>query len=76
MDMDSVTEMSDVVLSACTLHNCCILGDDNLEDFMTETEACVPPINGEDGDNDGRLHVDIEGRQKRLAVADELWNEA
>ena len=65
--------MSDVVLTACVLHNVCILGEDSLEEFMTETGDDVSPIDGGD-DDDGRVHNDTKGRQKRLAVTDELWD--
>ena len=37
IDMDSASVITDV-LTACTFHNVCIFGEDNLEDFIEDIE--------------------------------------
>ena len=71
IDMDSTSVISDVVLTACTFHNVCILGEDNLEDFIEDIEEDGRQIH--DADNYARVQIDTEGKRKRQRIADELW---
>ncbi|XP_062510047.1 putative nuclease HARBI1 [Corticium candelabrum] len=70
IDMDSTSVISDVVLTACTFHNVCILGEDNLEDFIEDIEDGRQI---HDADNYARVQIDTEGKRKRQTIADELW---
>ena len=72
-DMDSTSLISDVVLTVCTFHNVCILGEDNLEDFIEDIEEGGRQIHNADNYTSTRVQIDTEGKQKRQTIADKFW---
>ncbi|XP_062512091.1 putative nuclease HARBI1 [Corticium candelabrum] len=83
VDIDRLEDVPDIILAACTLHNICIMSENDIEHFV-DSDDDNQEADGIDGlDEDGveennsignadgsRINI---GKRKRDLIAEQLW---